>query len=57
MRSGDGNLSNFCKNVRHLAGLHRLKQIALAKELGWDRTVLAKLLSGERAFGGKADMA
>ncbi len=48
MASTDDVLSDFCKNVRHLASVHRLKQVALANELGWDRTVLAKLMSGER---------
>jgi transcriptional regulator with XRE-family HTH domain len=41
-------LSNFCKNVRYLTKLHRLKQEDLAEQLGWHRTVLAKLMSGER---------
>ncbi|MEY9634096.1 transcriptional regulator with XRE-family HTH domain [Bradyrhizobium japonicum] len=48
MASTEDLLSHFCKNVRHLASVHRLKQVALAKDLGWDRTVLAKLMSGER---------
>jgi transcriptional regulator with XRE-family HTH domain len=48
MPSTENSLTNFCKNLRYLARLHRLKQEDLAKELGWHRTVLAKLMSGER---------
>jgi transcriptional regulator with XRE-family HTH domain len=48
MGSGNKELSNFCKNIRFLANLHRLKQEGLAKELGWNRTVLTKLLTGKR---------
>lgn len=48
MPAADDAHDHFCSNVRYLASLHRLKQVALAKELGWDRTVLAKFMSGQR---------
>jgi hypothetical protein len=41
-------LSDFCKNVRHLAALHRFKHGTLATELAWDRTTVTKVLSGKR---------
>ncbi|MGY3451928.1 helix-turn-helix domain-containing protein [Bradyrhizobium sp. USDA 4353] len=48
MPSTERKLTNFCKNLRYIARLHRLKQEELAAELGWNRAVLAKLMSGER---------
>ncbi|WP_061850526.1 helix-turn-helix transcriptional regulator [Bradyrhizobium sp. DOA1] len=44
----NADLSNFCKNIRYLAALYRLKHGSLATELGWDRTVVTKLMSGKR---------
>jgi len=48
MASDESQRSDFCKNLRHLAALNGLKQETLAKELGWTRAVVAKLMSGER---------
>jgi hypothetical protein len=48
MTSEDGKPSNFCRNVRHLAAVNRINQVALAQKLGWDRTVLSKLMTGKR---------
>jgi transcriptional regulator with XRE-family HTH domain len=48
MPSSGSQSTNFCKNLRFLAKLHRLKQEDLARELGWHRTVLSKIMSGDR---------